>query len=148
MILETVRVVNQSKRIKVIGTKNGIEEILVKSKVGVPVNKHGEMYIHYADPKKYHYVTAEEVFLNKDPKLFAGRIVVIGLDAAGVSYLKDTPFQLMTDQQISAQALDTLLTESYLLRPTNIEIKEIIITGLLGLLLILILPRDYFYISD
>ncbi len=141
MILENVRVVNSSKRIKVIGDQNGIQEILVKSKVGVPVNKNAEMYIHYADPKDYHYVSADEVFANTDTKLFENRIVVVGLDAAGLSYLKDTPFQLMTDQQITAQALDTLLTESYLLRPAGMDQKEIWIMGLLGLLLILILPR-------
>ena len=35
------------------------------------------------------------------------RIVVIGLDAAGLSVLKYTPFGLTTDQAITAQALDT-----------------------------------------
>ena len=32
------------------------------------------MYIHYADPKKYHYVSAEEIFTNTNPKLFENRI--------------------------------------------------------------------------
>ena len=142
MILENVRVVHKSKRIKVVAGPNGIEEILVKKNTGVPVNHNAEMYIHYADPKRYVYVSASEILEDKvNENKFKGRIVVVGLDAAGLSYLKDTPFQLMTDQQITAQALDTLLTESYLLRPAGMDKKEIWIMGLLGLLLILILPK-------
>ena len=142
MILENIRVVNKSKRIKVIAGPYGIEEILVKKKVGVPVNYNAEMYIHYADPEQYVYVSAGEILGNKvNENKIKNRIIVIGLDAAGLSYLKDTPFQLMTDQQITAQALDTLLTESYLLRPAGMDQKEIWMMGLLGLLLILILPK-------
>jgi adenylate cyclase len=142
MILENIRVVNKSKRIKVIAGPYGIEEILVKKKVGVPVNYNAEMYIHYADPEQYVYVSAGEILGDKvNENKIKNRIIVIGLDAAGLSYLKDTPFQLMTDQQITAQALDTLLTESYLLRPAGMDQKEIWMMGLLGLLLILILPK-------
>jgi len=142
MILENIRVVNKSKRIKVIAGPYGIEEILVKKKVGVPVNYNAEMYIHYADPEQYVYVSAGEILGDKvNENKIKNRIIVIGLDAAGLSYLKDTPFQLMTDQQITAQALDTLLTGSYLLRPAGMDQKEIWMMGLLGLLLILILPK-------
>ncbi len=142
MILENIRVVNKSKRIKVIAGPYGIEEILVKKKAGVPVNYNAEMYIHYADPEQYVYVSAGEILGDKvNENKIKNRIIVIGLDAAGLSYLKDTPFQLMTDQQITAQALDTLLTGSYLLRPAGMDQKEIWMMGLLGLLLILILPK-------
>ena len=142
MILENIRVVNKSKRIKVIAGPYGIEEILVKKKAGVPVNYNAEMYIHYANPEQYVYVSAGEILGDKvNENKIKNRIIVIGLDAAGLSYLKDTPFQLMTDQQITAQALDTLLTGSYLLRPAGMDQKEIWMMGLLGLLLILILPK-------
>ena len=141
MILENVRILNQSKRIKVIADNEGIKEVLVKKNTGVPVNKNAEMYIHYADPKKYTYYSATEIFDNTDENLFKNKIVVIGLDAAGLSYLKDTPFQLMTDQQITAQGIDTLLTDSYLLRPAGMEKNELLIMAMLGLLLIIILPK-------
>ena len=119
----------------------GIKEVLVKKNTGVPVNKNAEMYIHYADPKKYTYYSATEIFDNIDENLFKNKIVVIGLDAAGLSYLKDTPFDLMTDQQITAQGIDTLLTDSYLLRPAGMEKNELLIMAMLGLLLIIVLPK-------
>ena len=70
-----------------------------------------------------------------------GRIVVVGLDAAGLSVLKYTPHGLTTDQMITAQALDTLLTGKHLLRIPQADTYEIIFMGLLGLLMIILIPR-------
>ena len=48
MLLENVRLLNGSKRIKVIAKEHGIDEVLVSKKSGIPVNHNAEMYIHYA----------------------------------------------------------------------------------------------------
>jgi len=142
-ILENVRIINQSKRIKVVAGPNGVEEVLVKKDAGVPVNHNAEMYIHYTHPDNILEVSAGDVMSGEVPmERLQNRIVVVGLDAAGLSYLKDTPFQLMTDQQITAQALDMLVAGRYLVRPVNADFNEIITLALIGLLLILILPRQ------
>ena len=141
-ILENVRIINQSKRIKVVTGANGIEEVLVKKDAGVPVNHNAEMYIHYTHPDNILEVSAGDVMSGEVPiEKLQNRIVVVGLDAAGLSYLKDTPFQLMTDQQITAQALDMLIKGKYLIRPANADMNEIMVMALLGLLLIMVLPR-------
>ena len=109
MILENVRLLNGSKRIKVIAKEHGIEEVLVSKKAGIPVNHHAEMYINYTEPEKYIQMSASEIFSGDfNENKIKGRIVVIGMDAAGLSVLKYTPHGLATDQMISAQALDTL----------------------------------------
>ena len=142
MIVENVRFVFGSKRIKVVANESGIKEILVNKSNGVPVNQNGEMYINYADPKKYVQMSVTELMsddidLNKIQK----RMIVIGLDAAGLSVLKYTPHGLTTDQMITAQALDTLLTEEYLSRPAEADTYEIVFMAVLGLLMILLVPR-------
>ena len=53
MLLENVRLLNKSKRIKVIAKQHGIDEVLVSKKAGIPVNHNAEMYINYADPSMY-----------------------------------------------------------------------------------------------
>ena len=63
------------------------------------------------------------------------------MDAAGLSVLKYTPHGLTTDQMISAQALDTLLTGEFLLRTPQADTFEILFIGFLGLLMILLIPR-------
>ena len=142
MILENVRLLNGSKRIKVIAKEHGIDEVLVSKKAGIPVNHNAEMYISYADPGKYVNMSATDVITgNFDENKIKNRIVVVGLDAAGLSVLKYTPHGLTTDQNISAQALDTLLTGKYLLRTPQADTYEIVFMAFLLLLLIIVLPR-------
>ena len=142
MILENVRILNGSKRIKVIAKEHGIDEVLVSKKAGIPVNHNAEMYISYADPGKYVNMSATDVITgNFNENKIKNRIVVVGLDAAGLSVLKYTPHGLTTDQNISAQALDTLLTGKYLVRTPQADTYEIVFMAFLLLLLIIVLPR-------
>ena len=142
MLIENVRIINKSSRIKVVAKEHGIDEILVKKNAGIPVNHNAEMYINYADPKKYNHVSADYVLSSEfDGNAVKGKIVIVGLDAAGLSVLKYTPFGLTTDQEITAQALDTLLTGKYLFRHSQADTYEILFMGLLGLLMIILIPR-------
>jgi adenylate cyclase len=141
MILENVRILNKSKRIKVISKQHGIDEILVKKDAGIPVNHNAEMYINYAEPINYPHMTSNEVFTAQGLDKVKGKIVVVGLDAAGLRYLKYTPHGLTTDQMITAQALDTTLTGKHLFRLAQADTYEIVFMSFLLLLLILVLPR-------
>ena len=141
MLLENIRLVNRSKRIKVIAKQHGIDEILVSKKAGIPVNHNAEMYINYADPTKYTQLSVEQVFSTEHADKIKGRIVVLGMDAAGLSVLKYTPHGLTTDQMITAQALDTTMTGDYLYRIPQADTYEIVFMGLLGLLMIILIPR-------
>ena len=141
MLLENIRLVNRSKRIKVIAKQHGIDEILVSKKAGIPVNHNAEMYINYADPEEYTQLSVEQVFSTEHADKIKGRIVILGMDAAGLSVLKYTPHGLTTDQMITAQALDTTMTGDYLYRIPKADTYEIVFMGLLGLLLIILIPR-------
>ena len=148
MLIENVRAINKSKRIKVIAKEHGIDEVLVSKKAGIPVNHNAEMYINYADPKKYNHISADHILSsNFDPNTLKGKIVIVGLDAAGLSVLKYTPFGLTTDQTITAQALDTIITGKYLLRIPQADTYEIIAMALLGLLMIVLVPRTSVLLS-
>ena len=141
MLLENIRLVNRSKRIKVVAKEYGINEVLVSKKAGIPVNHNAEMYINYADPSQYTQLSVEQVFSREHDDKIKGRIVVVGMDAAGLSVLKYTPHGLTTDQMITAQALDTTMTGDYLYRTPQADTYEIVFMAFLLLLLILVLPR-------
>ena len=141
MLLENIRIVNRSKRIKVVAKEYGINEVLVSKQAGIPVNHNAEMYINYADPSQYTQLSVEQVFSRKHDDKIKGRIVVVGMDAAGLSVLKYTPHGLTTDQMITAQALDTTMTGDYLFRTPQADTYEIVFLAFLLLLLILVLPR-------
>ena len=141
MLLENIRIVNRSKRIKVVAKEYGINEVLVSKQAGIPVNHNAEMYINYADPLQYTQLSVEQVFSREHDDKIKGRIVVVGMDAAGLSVLKYTPHGLTTDQMITAQALDTTMTGDYLFRTPQADTYEIVFLSFLLLLLILVLPR-------
>ena len=141
MLLENIRLVNRSNRIKVVAKEYGINEVLVSKKAGIPVNHNAEMYINYADPSQYTQLSVEQVFSREHDEKIKGRIVVVGMDAAGLSVLKYTPHGLTTDQMITAQALDTTMTGDYLYRTPQADTYEIVFLAFLLLLLILVLPR-------
>ena len=141
MLLENIRLVNRSKRIKVVAKEYGINEVLVSKQAGIPVNHNAEMYINYADPSQYTQLSVEQVFSREHDDKIKGRIVVVGMDAAGLSVLKYTPHGLTTDQMITAQALDTTMTGDYLYRTPQADTYEIFFLAFLLLLLILVLPR-------
>ncbi len=142
MVLENIRIINQSRAIKIITKAHGIDEVLVAKNSGIPVNHNAEMYIHYANPDNYIHLSAGDILKGKiDKKDIAGKIIIVGLDASGLSTLKDTPYGLMTDQTISAQTLDTVLTGDYLFRLPQADTYEILFMGLLGLLMIILIPR-------
>ena len=142
MVLENIRIINQSRAIKIITKAHGIDEVLVAKNSGIPVNHNAEMYIHYANPDNYIHLSGGDILKGKiDKKDIAGKIIIVGLDAAGLSTLKDTPYGLMTDQTISAQTLDTVLTGDYLFRLPQADTYEILFMGLLGLLMIILIPR-------
>ena len=148
MILENLRLLYNSNRIKVVADQNGIKDILVKKDVGIPTNHNAEMYINYTDPANLVHMSVDEIMMgNYNENKIKNRIVVIGLDAAGLSVLKYTPFGLTTDQAITAQALDTLLTGEFLLRPAGADTNEVIFMAALGLLLILLVPRTSVLLS-
>ena len=148
MILENVRLLNGSKRIKVIAKEHGIDEVLIKKDVGIPVNHNAEMYISYTNPKNIVQMSVDEIVSGDfNENKLKNRIVVIGLDAAGLSVLKYTPFGLTTDQTITAQALDTIITGKYLLRIPQADTYEIIAMALLGLLMIVLIPRTSVLLS-
>ena len=56
--------------------------------------------------------------------------MIVGLNAAGLSTLKDTPIGLMTDMQISVQAMDNIATKTALQRDNQISLLEIIGTNI------------------
>ena len=141
MILENIKLINKSSRIKVIAKEHGIDQILVKKDAGIPVNHNAEMYINYAEPTDYTQLTADQVFSNEHKDKLTGKIIVVGMDAAGLSVLKYTPHGLTTDQMITAQTLDTIITGKHLLRAPQADAYEIVFMSLLLLLLIFVLPR-------
>ena len=138
-ILDTIRVYNQNTKYKIVADKNGVKEIMLSKNKKIQTTANAMFNINFADTNTIKRYSVTDIIKNKiDLK---NKIVVVGLDAAGLSYLKDTPLGVMTDTQISAQAIETDLTDTQLIRNGITNIVEIVAVFVLGFLLIAVIPR-------
>ena len=138
-ILDTIRVYNQNTKYKIVADKKGVKEILLSKNKKIETDANAMFNINFANTNTIKTYSVTDIIKNKiDLK---NKIVVVGLNAAGLSYLKDTPLGVMTDMQISAQAIETDLTDTQLIRNGITNIVEIVAVFVLGFLLIAVIPR-------
>ena len=138
-ILDTIRVYNQNTKYKIVADKNGIKEIHTSKNKKIKTNANAMFNINFADTNTINKYSVTDIIKNKID--LQNKIVVVGLNAAGLSYLKDTPLGVMTDTQISAQAIETDLTDTQLIRNGNTNLIEIVAVFVFGFLLIYIIPK-------
>ncbi len=137
-VLETLRVLKAKARYKIIADDKGIKEVLLSKNDIIKTDANSLFRINFSKNQITKYTVSNLLENSVD---LNNKIVIVGLDAAGLSYLKDTPLGLMTDMEISAQALDTMLTDTQLIRTGNTNIIEIVGLLSIGFFLILIIPR-------
>ena len=138
-VLETLRVAMNGRAYKIITGQDGIKEIYLTREIVIRPDANAMININYADPNMIKTISVSELL---DGTMdFTNKIVIVGLNAAGLSTLKDTPLGLMTDMQISAQAMDTMATHSSLYRDSNTNLLEIIGTTILLITFLILVPR-------
>ena len=138
-VLETLRVAMNGRAYKIITGQDGIKEIYLTREIVIRPDANAMININYADPNMIKTISVSELL---DGTMdFTNKIVIVGLNAAGLSTLKDTPLGLMTDMQISAQAMDTMATHSSLYRDSNTNLLEIIGTTILLIVFLILVPR-------
>ena len=138
-ILETLRVVMNGRAYKVVTAQDGVKEIYLNRQFVIRPDSNAMVNINFADPSTIPTISIAQL-LNTDIDL-TNKIVIVGLNAAGLSTLKDTPLGLMTDMQISVQAMDTIATKTTLQRDSKISLLEIVATSILLILFLIFVPR-------
>ncbi len=115
--------------------------------VEVPTNESGEMWMHYTRPVPERIVPAWMVLsgaLSPDvlQKTFEGHIVFIGTSAIGLRDLRSTPVnERELGVMVHAQAAEQMILGKYLNRPDWAIGLERTLILVLGLGLVLLLPR-------
>jgi len=109
----------------------------------IPVNQSGQVAVYYArrDPRRY--ISAANILDGKfDPKRIADHIVLVGSSAAGLNDLKATPIAPdMPGVEVHAQLIEQILDHNFLFRPDWAPGAEIVFALVIGLLLIVTVPR-------
>ncbi len=124
------------------GARTGITAVRV-GRATVPTDANGQMLLHFTEPVPGRYLPAWRVLAaDFDGTAVAGRVVFIGTSAAGLRDVRATPIEAaVPGVEVHAQALEQILAGAYLARPDFALGAELAYILLIGLAVILALPR-------
>jgi adenylate cyclase len=145
---EALRVAQQQKSIVIRGTAASGEmdtgtPALVDLRIGqfrVPTTSAGELWVHFDHDRPERYVSIKDVLdpakeSELRPKI-DGQIVLVGTSAAGLLDIWPTPLgELVPGTSIHAQAIEQIISQTFLTRPDWASGAEILATVVLGALL-------------
>lgn len=112
----------------------GVQEIRTGA-VTVPTTPQGEIWVHYTRPVPDRYIPAWKVLAGKVPReQVEGHILLIGTSAQGLMDLRFSPMgTIIPGVEVHAQALEQILSGTYITRPSwagAIEALVIVVMGL------------------
>jgi len=145
LALEMIRIYTNTDKVVVQNSKTGVDSIQL-SNFAIPTDRHARMHINFRGPSKsFRYISASDVIQQKvDPSVFAGKFVLIGTSAIGLADLKPTPFDtVMPGVEIHANMIDTVLSNSMISTPHNIELIDLTM-----IFLIVVLSALVFYLLN
>ncbi len=157
--IEALRVAQQQKSIVTRGTGasgqlDTAKPALVDMRIGqfrVPVTSKGEMWVYFDHDRPERYISVKDLL---DPAKEAevrpkidGQIVLVGTSAAGLHDVWPTPLgEIVPGTSIHAQAIEQIISQTFLDRPDWATGAEIVATVVLGALLtglLLVLGAQY-----
>jgi adenylate cyclase len=124
------------------GNVQGLSSIQVGAKT-IPVDRRGRMWLHSTGPRPERYISAWKVLEGDIPREdFQNAVVLIGTSAAGLFDLRATALApRYPGVEIHAEIAEQIIADHYLERPAISLYAELGFMLVLGLSLILLMPR-------
>ena len=103
----------------------------------------GSVWLRYAPSDPARLVSAADVLAGRvDPRIFEGKLVLVGATALGLASFQATPLgESLSGVEIHAQLLEGIIDDKLLARPRWVPWLEAGLLAVGGLLLILLMPR-------
>jgi len=124
------------------GENTGLNSFLIGA-VAVPTDSDGMVWMHYAAPDPRRYISASDILSGKFARSrINGDIVLVGVTAKGLNDLHATPLARDTPgTEIHAQLIEQVLQQNFLTRPDWLVGAETAFSVVVGLLMIVLIPR-------
>lgn len=142
LVLEMIRKGEDTATFQIRSGSNGIEYIKLGAHV-IPTDAHGRMNIRFCGPEKnFLYISAIDILSERiNPAFFQNAYVLVGASAQGILDIVATPTSaLFPGVEVHAHAINTILTDSYLLEPDWAKGAEFTYLFAMSILLILLVP--------
>ncbi|WP_421726159.1 CHASE2 domain-containing protein [Bauldia sp.] len=124
------------------GESTGLNHIKVGA-LEIPTNADGALLLQFRPSNPSAFIPAWSVLSGEfDPNDVAGRIILVGSSAAGLNDLRATPLDAsLPGVEVQAQALEHLLSQRSLTRPSYAIVLELLFVLAVGIALAVVLPR-------
>lgn len=144
LAVETVRVAMERLHYSVLMAPNGggVESLRV-GQLQVPTDINGLVWLRHRTHDPGLYLSASDILQNRfDPHAVAGKIVLVGTSAVGLRDLRATPVSTaIPGVEIHAQLVSSILNQDFLTRPNYTTGLEMVATLLIGILVIVLVPK-------
>jgi adenylate cyclase len=142
LALEMLRVALGGGALGIVTGNEGVEGATLGTHF-LPADGRGRIYPYFTPSYYARYISAADLLNGSyDPSRLNGAAVLVGSSAAGLSDLAQTPLGLMPAVEVWAQSLESMLTGNLLRRPSSMNLIEIAIVLLAGLVIIFSLPYE------
>ena len=129
LILEMLRIYSTASQVEIYGDEVGIGKIKFGN-FTVPTDHAGRMIINFRGKRRhFKYISTADILNgNFDTKEIAGKFVLIGTSAVGLSDLRSIPFDsVIPGIEVHANALDNILQGDFLYEPFNVIVYDLLI---------------------
>jgi len=142
LVVELLRVATGQRAVAVKMDAAGVNSIVVAG-VSIPTDEHGRIWVRYGPHDPRRFVSAADVIAGRVPtKQIAGKLVLVGASAAGLSDIRTSPLdKALPGVEVHAQLLETILTNQNLVRPNYALALELAVVLFAGLILVIAVPR-------
>lgn len=139
---EVLRIATGGKAFAIKANDAGVYSIVVGG-VEIPTDQNAGIWPWFNQSTRDRYVSAGAVLSGAEEALkLRGKMVLVGTSAVGLEDYRATPVaSAMPGVEIHAQVIENILTKSFLLRPNYALGMEVVFLGVIGLLMIWLLPR-------
>jgi len=140
LALEMLRVASGAGALGIVTGKEGVEGATLGGNF-LPTDRRGRIYPYFTPSYEARYISAADLLDGSyDPARLKGAAVLLGSSALGLTDQDQTPRGLMPGIEVWAQTLESMLTGNLLRRPAYLDLIEIAIVLIAGLVIIFVLP--------
>ena len=146
LALETVRVLQDRLSYTIKTTETGIESIVARP-FEIPTDADGSIWLKYNTIfDEYEY--GDKTYHGHSPiPDLGGKTVIIGVSAKGITPQVVTPGGLLYPNQLQATSLQSIISSDQISRPLWTSPIEILVSGTLALLLVVLVFRSPVWVS-
>ena len=143
LTVEMLRVAAQVPTVALRTDNLGVQSLAIPGVTNIPTDARGRIWVHYTPHNRDHYIPAKDLLSGAyDASQLEGKLVLIGTSAVGLLDIRSTPLDaFIPGVEVHLNILESVMADELLTRPNYSSGIEALTIVVMGLLLIVLVPR-------